>query len=124
MRKALTIIMTGLFIIMLTACDNLFSGEEVKIDEDKSQLRVGNYNGGVGEDWLDKLVERFESDYSEYEFEPGSGKKGVQVVVDHSQKYRETVSFHTMNFDSNHVYFTEAVNVNELARLGLLLDIS
>src|SRR5690554_4036373 len=86
--------------------------------------RAFEHIGGVGEEWLDKLVERFESDYSEFEFESGSGKKGVQVVVDHSQKYRETVSFHTMNFDSNHVFFTEAVNVNELARLGLLLDIS
>ena len=122
MMKALTYLMAVSLVFALTACG--FGDNNIDIDENKSQLWVANYNGGVGEVWLDTLIERFEEAYKDYEFEPNSGKKGVQVIPDHHQRYRDTANFHTLKFDNNHIYFTEAVNVNELAGMGLLLNLN
>ena len=43
------------------------------VDETKTQLYVGNYDGGVGTQWLYDAADRFEEIFADYEFEPGSG---------------------------------------------------
>ena len=52
----------------------------VTIDSSKTQLNVGVFNAGLGTVYFDEMVKDFEKYYENYEFEPGSGKKGVQVV--------------------------------------------
>ena len=94
-----------------------------KIDATKTQIYVANYNGGVGTEWLEKAKTRFEAAYAEStDFE--EGKKGVQVVIDPSQSYRDTANFSTLAANKNYVFFTEAVNIDELMRQNLLHDIS
>lgn len=58
-------------------------GEEdaVKIDKTKTQLYVGIVPSGYGTSWLYDLIDKFENEYKDYEFEPGTGKKGAQVIV-------------------------------------------
>ena len=64
---------------LFAGCGDVISGV---IDETKSQLCVGNYDGGVGTQWLYDAADRFEQMYTTTEFEPGTGKVGVEVVVD------------------------------------------
>ena len=59
-----TTIMTG-----LTACGKtpfVNTGDVVKKDENKTQLYVGCYEGGVGREWLDSAIKRFEKQYFDF----------------------------------------------------------
>ncbi len=75
---------------------------EVKVDSSRTQLYIGLYEGGVGRAWLDNMVLRFETEYANFEFEPGSGKKGAQVIIDYQKSYDGlslTTSLPTNNTD-------------------------
>lgn len=43
---------------------------------DRTVLRVGMYNGGWGTEWIDKVIEKFETEYPEY-----------KILVDGDKKY-------------------------------------
>ena len=46
----------------MTACGP--GGEIIdRVDKTKIQLNVFSYNGGVGSEWLDNVIARFEADY-------------------------------------------------------------
>ena len=81
MKRVLPLALSLLTIGSATAC-NKNRGTEEQIDADKTQLYVYCYGGGVGSQWVRKVKTRFESDFADYEFEPGSGKKGVQVLIE------------------------------------------
>lgn len=49
------------------------------IDETKTQLYVGVYDGGLGTDSVYSLAKRFEEKYAEHSFQ--AGKTGVEVIV-------------------------------------------
>ena len=54
-------------------------GGENIINKDKTQLYVGNYDGGFGHKWLDDYKAGFEELYKNESFE--EGKTGVEVVI-------------------------------------------
>ena len=62
----------------VTACGDT---EDEEIDKTKTQLYVGVYNGGLGTEWAKKVKTAFEAKYADTEFEPGTGKRGVQVLI-------------------------------------------
>ena len=78
-----------------------------QVDKSKAQLHVSNYNGGVGHDWLDAHIARFEEAYKDYEFIPG--KKGVQVWVTNHKSSMAEISG-KLNGAKEDVYFLEHVN--------------
>lgn len=96
------------------------TGGEVidSVDKTKIQLNVFSYNGGVGSEWLDKVIERFESDYKDATF--SNGRTGVQVVAD---KTKSDV-FSNMGTNNNHVIFSEVGNYSQLVTQKSVLDIS
>ena len=67
---------------------SLFSGcgarSTVEIDSSKTTLTVGNWNGGVGTEWLESAIAKFEDKYKDTSFE--EGKKGVQVIIGTNNK--------------------------------------
>ena len=65
-------------------------GGQSMIDRNKTQLYVGNYDGGFGSDWLDTYKVAFEEMYKEVSFE--EGKKGVEVVL-----VKDKVAFYSGN---------------------------
>lgn len=103
-----------------TACNR---EEGLEIDTSKTQLYVSNYTGGYGNEWLTSAVDRFQQKYAETEFEAGSGKKGVQVVV-LDGKETGTVVFNTMRASSAEVFFTEGVYASDFVNAGLVADIT
>ena len=65
--------------LCMTACGDADRDEEV--DNTKTQLYVGIYDGGLGTAWAYKVKDAFEQKYADVEFEPGTGKRGVQVLI-------------------------------------------
>ena len=96
------------------------TGGEVidSVDKSKIQLNVFSYNGGVGSEWLDKVITRFEADYKDATF--SNGRTGVQVVPD---KTKSDV-FSNMGTNNNHVIFSEVGNYSQLVTQKSVLDIS
>ena len=123
MKKAIATIMA----VSTIACAAISAGctpEALeKVDETKTTLRIANYNGGVGEAWLEKLADRFEEAYAEESLE--SGKTGVQVIIDHQKNYSGRELQNSIKADTNnHLYFTQAVDYNMMANDGALADIT
>lgn len=96
------------------------TGGEVidSVDKTKIQLNVFSYNGGVGSEWLDKVITRFKADYKDATF--SNGRTGVQVVPD---KTKSDV-FSNMGTNNNHVIFSEVGNYSQLVTQKSVLDIS
>ena len=107
---------------------SLFSacGEQIgePIDETKTQLYIGNYDGGVGTQWLYEAASRFEEKYKDTAFEPGTGKKGVEVRIN-----PDKTMFHGSNVllklrsIKEQIVFTEQVDYDVFASSGNLFTI-
>lgn len=98
-------------------------GEEV--DATRTTLRVGTYTGGVDASWLDGVKERFEAKYADTCFEPGTDKKGVQVIITPDKTiYHGSSIMNNIAGLSDAVIFTENVDYHSAAASGLLLDVS
>ena len=102
------------------ACAGTAPGEQ--IDLTKTQLYVGLVPSGYGNSWLYKAIDRFEAAYADYEFEPGTGKKGAEIIID-DVAYGNTIatSLPTARYE---VVYTEDVNYFDLISKGLLYDMS
>ncbi len=117
MKKRLTVFALVLTLLMpCVAC----SGGGDGIDNTKTQLYVGVYDGGLGADSVYAMAKRFEQKYAEHSFE--EGKTGVQVKVlmnTYNNGLENTISDMT-----EEVFIGTSANANYLARKGLLTDIS
>lgn len=87
------------------------------IDKTKTQIYVRSYTKGYGRNWLDAWKRDFEAKYAETEFEPGSGKKGAQVVVqadsfDDLTQAQMNVSGIDIYFMQNQSYYTTVADTS------------
>ena len=120
MKKLIAFFLTAaLCVTALTGCGGTPDGGD-SIDSTRTLLTVQSYDGGIGVDWLKKVAADFEEKYKDYEFEPGSGKKGVQVSVSPNQS-RYTPD--TIKASSIDVFFLEAGSSADLSA-GAALDIT
>ncbi len=123
MKKSISMLLVGALlggtVAGLAGCQ--IKNPNNKFDEDKTQLFVGNYNGGVGDKWLTSVVERFEKEYENYEL---NGKTGVQVILDSDKDCSGKTLGGTLNGDPNEVYFTQQVNYEQFVGDGLIRDIT
>lgn len=109
----IAVISTLTLFVSLSGCE-----KGPAIDTTKSQLYVATYGGGVGSKWLYTAMQEFEELHKDTSFEPG--KKGVQFIEDTSKSdKRNAIASSEYN-----VFFLQAVNYNDLASAGLLLDIT
>lgn len=124
LKKILSLVMAMMMVVSVAACGR--EGEDnVEIDANKTQLYVANYDSGFGSVWLDKVMERFEEDYKDYEFEPGTGKKGVQFVLPKKDKTTYGKALLNDIGDSTYdVFFTEGVYYYNFVSENKLLDIT
>lgn len=121
MKKTLTKVMAVL--CAATACMPFAACTTggVKIDKTKTQLYISNFNGGVGHNWLDAHIQRFQDDYAEVEFTPG--KKGVQILVSNHKKGMSEIGG-KMAKAKEEIYFLEGVNYHDEIAQGRFLDIT
>ena len=115
---AVVLASTMVFSSVFTACEGRGDYEE-KIDKDKTQLMVQNFDGGIGTQWLYDLKERFEETYKDVSFE--TGKKGVQILITPNKEAGNTLS---MRANGNDIVFTEGGKYYDWVAKGDLLDIT
>ena len=129
-RRFMAIIAMLLCAVMIAGCApsaevlEQIGGEvpnQVKTDTNKVQLYVANYDGGMGHEWLNRIIAQFEEDFKDTEFVPG--KKGVQVIVTNNKTDGKTW-LDTMDNNINEVFFTEWLYYYDHVSQGKLLDIT
>lgn len=77
LKKASVLALAALTVCSATACGGGKGGE--KVDPNKTQFYVGNFNGGYGHAWIDKAADAFEKRFENKSFE--EGKTGVQIWI-------------------------------------------
>ena len=122
-KKTLTKLI-ALCIAIITTCSAFLVSagctNDSPIDTSKSQLKVYSFTGGVGRAFLDDAITRFQNDYANYEFEPGSGKKGVQIIP----SAVKSTEINTLASSGNHVLFAEAANYDALVSGEDVLEVT
>ncbi len=116
MLLASVVVFTSAF--ALTGCGDFTE----KTDDKKTQLFVANYNGGVGEKWLDNAKARFEAKHAETSFE--EGKKGVQIMINHNKSHDGVNLLTTMKTSTYEVFFTGGANYYDFVGNELLYDVT
>lgn len=93
------------------------------IDETKTQLRIYNYPGGFGTQWLKDIVTDFQNANENYQGK--DGRVGVQVILDDETK--TLGSAFKNNMGNTDIYFTEDVRYYDMIKHGndsLILDLT
>lgn len=57
------------------------NGGQQEDNSNKTMLYAVSYDGGWGVEWLHQMADEFEEMYKDYEFEPGTGKKGIKIEI-------------------------------------------
>lgn len=89
-------------------------------DSTKTIVKVGNYYGGLGDEWLTVVEKKFEADYAEVSFE--DGKKGVDIVIDNNNSYTGQNVIDSV--DKNDVWFGYLMNYYDLISQNIAMDIT
>ena len=113
-------------VLALTTCASVAlpagcGKEGPKVDNSKAQLHVSNFNGGVGNVWLKKAIDRFCEDYKDYHFTDDT--TGVQVWVDNHTNDGGKIEA-SIEGAQQSVYFMEQTTYYTFVYEGLLLDIT
>ena len=123
MKRFLAVLLAG--VVVCTSAFALGGCSETieEVDEEMTQLYVGNYNGGVGEKWLDNAKIRFEQLHVDTPFE--EGKKGVQIMIDHNKAYDGISLSTSIKTDQSYeVYFSGGANYLDLVALDAVQDLT
>ncbi|MBP5467498.1 MAG: hypothetical protein J6Y43_08065 [Clostridia bacterium] len=105
-------------VVSFTAC----GPKQESFDTTKTQIFVGNYDGGLGDAWLKKVAAEFEKDYADYEL---NGKVGVEIIPDSQKdKFDGNNLISGIAGNSNEIFFTEKVDLPTYISRGYLADIN
>ena len=92
-------------------------------DLTKAQLYVCNYSGGVGREWLDNIIKRFQEDYATTKFTADT--EGVEVWVTDTENDLEGYWGQQIERGCKEsVFFLEDVNYRNAILKGWVLDIT
>ncbi|MBQ8294836.1 MAG: hypothetical protein IJX87_00220 [Clostridia bacterium] len=91
------------------------------VDSSKAQLHISNFNGGVGNEWLNKVINRFCADYATYKFTDDT--QGVQVWVDNHTNDGSKIEA-SIEGAQQSIYFLEQTTYYNFVYNDLLLDIT
>ena len=120
MKKILSGILCAMLALSMAACGGSGnnSGSSVPADLDtKTVIKVQNFPGGIGSNWLYKAAERFQEQYKYEHFE--NGKMGVYVDITPDQPNSSTLST-----SAYHIIFDERYsNIYELAQKGSIIKL-
>ena len=91
-----------------------------KVDKSKTQLYVKYYNGGFGDEWLNKLCAEFEAMYADVSLE--DGKMGVQIMKEFTRG--QLTGPDNLKGNRNNVYLMENIDYYTYVASGMLLDLT
>ena len=120
-KKIFAIFMASLMTVPFAACGG-GNGGGGGDDVDPTKTTVVeclNFNGGVGQEWLDNAARRFEKLKENESYE--TGKTGVKINVDSEIDLQEN----TLSSSGYNIYFNEhGLSPAELSQKGYLLNIN
>ena len=127
MKKKFIILMADLLVGVSTfaACGGRVPvNPDVNVDETKiSTLYIGNFDGGLKDNWLRKVCDNFEEFHRGTVFE--EGKQGVKIEIDN---VKGTIAggglFSSMVSSRDQVFFTEDINYYDGINEGAFADIT
>ena len=121
MKKVVAAILVAVMTMSVAGCGAKRTNE---VDENKTTLYVGNYAGGIGDEWLMSAIAKFEEKYADVSFE--EGKTGVQVLIGDNNKTSMigTELVKLVSNPQNEVFFPETVSYYEWVEKGLMYDIT
>lgn len=109
--------------VSVTAAISLAScGEEIEsgidfnesVDTTKTQLYVGNYNGGLGWEWLNKAKLLYEAEHP-----------NVQIMIDNDKDAYSTATLMTaMPFNRQDLYVLDGLDYYQMVNAGHLMDVT
>ena len=110
--RSLTMVMALTFALGATGCNQ--GG-----DSDATVINVINFQGGVGREWLDNAIERFQTKIGDKSYE--DGKKGVDFDITSAS----TLTYTDIKTAGDHLYFVQPTDSVRLkAQQGLFLDVT
>ena len=104
--------------------------ESEKIDPNKTQLYVFNYNSGFGSQWIENVKHAYEQLNENTIYEPGvlvngKQKKGIQVIVkSQKEEVASSSKMHNIPGAREEVYFTEFTYYFDLYNNDIIGDIT
>lgn len=119
LKRLSVLIVTAMTAFCCVACRHT----RENVDTSKTTvLKVSNYGGGFGSDWLTAVKERFEKEYENYSFE--EGKTGVYIEIDDA-KYNgvSLLSTNVLSSDT-HIFFNELIDYDQFIAQGYALDLT
>ena len=117
-KKIFSIFMASLMVAPLAACGGGTGGNSVDASK-TTVVECLNFNGGVGQAWLDNAAKRFEAMKANETYE--DGKTGVKINVTSEIDLREN----TISSSGYNIYFNEhGLSPAELSQRGVLLNIN
>ncbi len=125
-KKITAIMLAALCSLSFVACGGPSNegegGDEIKNNvagANKTTIKVHNFNGGIGTEWLDEAAERFATARLTKSYAPG--KEGVYVDIDAASG----ITLDSISGDTTNLYFTERRwDIDTIAQNGELLDIT
>lgn len=95
----------------------------ITVDKSKTQLYIGNYDGGMGSRWLEEYVAAFEEKYKDAKLE--EGKTGVQIIPVSDKDMFDGAQVENSMANSNvNLFFTERMSYYKMVKENRLYDIS
>lgn len=121
LKRVLATVLAAAMIISTVGCGAKRTAE---VDDNRTTLYVGNFAGGIGDEWLKSAISKFEEKYADTSFE--EGKKGVQVLIGDNNKTTMigTELEKVISTSQNEVFFTESVYYYDWVAKGLIHDIT
>lgn len=122
-RNMLALVLVLLLTLGAVACnrETIVDGGDGDGNEDVTVVQVMNFGGGVGRKWLDLAAQRFELANVNTEFEPGTGKKGVDIKVESDIH----TGYANMAGSGVHIYFEQpSTDISTMVQQGLMLNIN
>lgn len=132
-KKVLAKKVLAMVVVLVVACCAFFTGctnatqtGSNRENENATLIKVGNFDGGIGDEWLYALKKRFEDAYKDVSFE--EGKMGVEVSITTDKKFIATSYSTSIASEDYDIIFTERFNYNDWVTgnggKGYLKDIS
>ena len=122
-KKVVAMLCAFTTVVSVTACGVSDPTGAGNADLTKAQLYVCNYSGGVGREWLDKIITRFQEDYATTKFTPDT--EGVEVWVTDTENDLENYWGQQIERGCKEsVFFLEDVNYRNAIVKGWVLNIT
>ena len=118
--KVVSVLLCLMMVFALTVGCNRNDDFNQKVDKTKTQLYVKYYNGGFGDEWLNKLCAEFEAMYADAHLE--EGKTGVQIMKEFTRG--QLSGPNDMKGKLNNVYLMENIDYYTFVASGMLLDLT